>query len=127
MATGARARVVDRRRGDADQTLAGARHRSPSRSGREGDHPSRRGGAASSGSAAIPAPSGEHAQAAHDRRPLMRAPSRTSAALQPPKPSEVLRLTPGRLARGAYHVVELARGVGLLEVERGRHHAVARG
>src|SRR5437867_4311380 len=35
-----------------------------------------------------------------DRDGHVSAPSRTSAALQPPKPSEVLRLTWGRVARG---------------------------
>ena len=45
------------------------------------------------------APSGKEAQAAQDRRPRHGAPSSTSAALQPPKPSEVLRLIRGRAGR----------------------------
>ncbi len=48
--------------------------------------------------------------------------------MQPPKPSEVLRLIRGRKRAGnAAHVVEVARGIRLVEVERGRYDAAARG
>src|SRR5207245_9287666 len=46
------------------------------------------------------APARDHAHAGQAHAGHATTPSRTSAALQPPKPSDVLRLTRGRAERG---------------------------